>query len=144
MFYQQFHENAMHQMVRTMRVPVGRFNIPRTELPQIKDQQDFLKWLNITQAVPYSTDVGPPTAVQPIQADLSHNKILGMMQSNDAKIPSPFIISSDGYILDGHHRWASILNKTPHFRCTFRRVSLPMEKLLPLARKYPRAAYENV
>jgi hypothetical protein len=124
MFFHQFHENAMHQMVRTIRVPIGKFNIPRKELPQIKNQPDFLKWLTL-KAIPYSTDIGPPSAAQPIQADLSHNKILGMMQSNDAKIAAPFIISSDGYILDGHHRWASIFNKTPYYRCTFRRVSLP-------------------
>jgi hypothetical protein len=143
MIFQRFHENAMHQMVRTLRVPVGKFNIPRTELSQIKDQPHFLDWLT-DQGIPFSVDVGSPSTVQPIQTDLSHNKILGMMQSDDEKIHAPFIISSDGYILDGHHRWASILNKTPYYRCTFRRVSLPMEKLLPMARKYPRVSYENV
>jgi len=84
-FFGQFSENAMNQMKRTIRMPIGSFTIPRNELPQIKNVPLFLKWL-YNQDIKYFRDEIRVDKLKPIQTDLSHNKILGMMQSDDPNI----------------------------------------------------------
>lgn len=59
-----------------------------------------------------------PMALKATQAELSGEKVSGMMgalekgkEGNPAydAITAPIYVSPDGYILDGHHRWAAIV-----------------------------------
>ena len=74
----------------------------RSELPQIDDNEDLKKDLNIT---PGEKTLGE---LKPTQKDFDENKILTMI-AGGFKRPNEYVISKDGYILDGHHRWASSL-----------------------------------
>lgn len=42
----------------------------------------------------------------------------------------PIVVSSDGYILDGHHRWSALLTISPDQTMTTIKVDLPMKEIL--------------
>ena len=57
------------------------------------------------------------SALKPSQKEIKLGQALGMAVSMAGRLPGPFkdgpggdlgaVISSDGYIMDGHHRWAA-------------------------------------
>ena len=66
----------------------------RTELPQIpgKLREDFLQSLNVD----YEDVIAKPKDLQPLQEFVSEA---------NSKSKKPLLISIDGFIIDGHHRW---------------------------------------
>jgi len=50
---------------------------------------------------------------------------------------SPILVSSDGYILDGHHRWSAALTADPEKEMNVRVIDMPMDKLLEESFKEP-------
>jgi hypothetical protein len=111
--------------------------IPRSEMPQFKgtpqpgspadklpkdengeaDTEEFFKQMLNKEGI----KVSEPTAVQPdklkaTQSELVGVKVAGMSKVLDnpdhpayAKITAPIYVSNDGYVLDGHHRWAAVV-----------------------------------
>jgi len=113
--------------------------IPRAEMPQIRaiDVPEFLESLKAkgikVESLPQR--VGD---LKPTQAELNMEKVAAMkgMPSIQEK---PIITSRDGYILDGHHRWAGIfLDNKEHTIPTYK-VDLPMKELLTTAAAFPKA-----
>jgi len=59
-----------------------------------------------------STRVDVPSAsLRPSQAQLDGPKIAKRMVQKDYRPSSPIFISRDGYIVDGHHRWAAVVGR---------------------------------
>jgi len=113
----------------------GNKGIPRKDMPQLKgkptpgswadknlekdkngevDGEDafkaFLKQSNI-KLEPEEVDVAQLKATQ---TELVGPKVAGMLQAlkkdpNHPAITAPIFVSKDGYVLDGHHRWASMV-----------------------------------
>ncbi len=87
----------------------------------------------------------PVGSLKATQREISGPKVLGMAQrvkDDDAfarKIREPVIVSRDGYILDGHHRWATMVSLDPSNQMQVNRVDLPIHALLQSA-----LAYEGV
>jgi hypothetical protein len=52
---------------------------------------------------------------------------------------SPIVISNDGHILDGHHRWAALLTLGPDMTMNAIKVDLPMHELLEKSFETPGA-----
>jgi hypothetical protein len=78
----------------------GGFNIARSQMPQMNDIQKFLRYLNsigVFYAGEYSV---PISSIKPTQIEFDQEKVDGMELSY-----KPIIISSDWFILDGHHRF---------------------------------------
>ena len=112
----------------------GSAGIRRSEMPQVvgKNVNKFLTHLGSAGIGNQTTDdQGQPLRIdasqlKPTQANGEKAKVMGMIQSmhadprtwfgdpNDPSYkppfppPAPILVSSDGYILDGHHRWAAI------------------------------------
>ena len=93
----------------------GQRVIARSEMPQIPEthRERFIEYL---KAKDISTeDVGvDPLSLNPTQKDLNGPKVGGMLQGTRAAGPTdglgtsdPILVTSDGFILDGHHRWAA-------------------------------------
>ena len=87
---------------------VGGFNIPRASMPQIADQEGFAQYLEFlgvfVQRAPTQL-----SALKPTQTEFDQAKV-------DA-IKAPYgsiIVSSDGYILDGHHRFFAAVADPSH------------------------------
>lgn len=71
-----------------------------------------------------------------IKAKKTYSMAQGFLQgSNNPKgewdpADSPILVSNDGYILDGHHRWSASLTADPEKEMNVRVIDLPMDKLL--------------
>jgi hypothetical protein len=127
------------------------FGIPREEMPQIEGSQvgPFLRFLRehgvSVELIPVR--VG---SVRGTQANVDVDKVAKMVGDlvdapEDHPLRDPVISSNDGYILDGHHRWAArmCLDPTDAAMETWR-VDLPIVELLRLAREFDGATYKAV
>lgn len=83
---------------------------------EINAEPAFLEYLKKNK-VSIKTDTMPATAMKATQNQLNADKVAGMAwalyddpKTKDAAHPlrQPLIVSSDGYVLDGHHRWAAL------------------------------------
>jgi hypothetical protein len=124
--------------------------IPRSEMPQLKTTDDedlaeaFSEYLesqghSVAEGTEFSADL------KATQSQLKGAKVNGMnsaLVSGDGNHPgirAPIIVSSDNYVLDGHHRWASqlvydFMNGVPKVEVEVRKVNLPIRELLELSK----------
>ena len=79
-------------------------------------KRSFLKCLNEKELKSPNHSVCKPDLLKSTQSELKGVKVANMSKvlkdttSQDYKnITAPIFISKDGYVLDGHHRWASIV-----------------------------------
>jgi len=115
----------------------GNKGIPREDMPQFKgtpvpgspadklprdsagevDTEEFFKKMLEKDGVKVSepTEV-PPDRLKATQSELVGVKVAGMSEVLEdpthpayEKITAPIYVSNDGYVLDGHHRWAAIV-----------------------------------
>lgn len=90
--------------------------IPRKMMPQV-DPENKEKWLADTrkQGVKVTEGETDPAKLKPIQSEISAAKVGGIMGAiesgkmdlDSGKLADRIIISKDGYVVDGHHRWAA-------------------------------------
>lgn len=85
--------------------------IPRIKMPQLPDEKgdEFQKYL---KSKGHKTSEGQEAAsyLRATQSELVGVKVSGIMKFFRNKKPEtdpPLFISKDGYIVDGHHRWAA-------------------------------------
>jgi hypothetical protein len=95
--------------------------IPGTQsslLPSGKDGKVSIEKPLIDELQSRGVEVKPKKVdasyLKPTQGELDGYKVIGMIQAleknaTDPKITAPIFVSRDGYILDGHHRWAAIV-----------------------------------
>lgn len=119
--------------------------ISREELPQIPANliKEFLEWLH-NQRIAYDTGFVYPTNVKASQSDLNVDKIKTLMNDNPEALAKPIIVSKDGYILDGHHRWAALLYKSPHTKIPAYRINVSIYELIDLGNKFPKSFNKDI
>ena len=140
--------------------------IPREEMPQFKGKavegsraagmetdkdgevdtepvfREMLKEKNIKVL---QTEV-PADKLKATQKDLVGGKVIGMMGAlekdpNHPKITAPIYVSRDGYVIDGHHRWAAIVAhnaKNPNNPIPMKTTVIDMDikDAIPMANKF--------
>lgn len=119
--------------------------IPRAEMPQIPKEYfgDFLaqlkrKGFTVKRG---RTAVGRLKATQrDINAGLVRRVLEGYASGAYDPTKAPVVVSKDGYILDGHHRWAAMVMHDPSARLSTYRVSAPITTLLREADAFPHTA----
>ena len=121
--------------------------VAREEMPQISsgDVQDFRSWLE-SQGVASKPDKVSVADLKPIQKELNMEKVDGMMQAKSQEylaFGKPAIISSDNYLVDGHHRWWAVRMMEEGGMFGVIRVDMPIRELLELAREYPKVSYKG-
>jgi hypothetical protein len=115
----------------------GNKGIPREDMPQFKgtpipgspadklpkdesgeaDTEEFFKQMLNKQGIKVSEPTSvPPDRLKATQSELVGVKVAGMSKVLDdpnhpayGKITAPIYVSNDGYVLDGHHRWAAVV-----------------------------------
>lgn len=121
--------------------------IPRSKMPQIKQDKidDFLKYLK-QEKVTISNVQLPADEIKPTQRELDSVKVEKIIKDilNHNIKDQKYIISSDNYILDGHHRWAAYIEVSPKTKLNCQRVSIPMTKLLELAHQFEGVGYKEI
>ena len=122
------------------------------ETSQIFDQMLDKEGIKISEPTPV-----PPDSLKATQSELVGPKVIGMMgvldkdcnnQECDDKakqdyknITDPIYVSNDGYVVDGHHRWAAISsynikNPDKQIPMNVRVIDDTIDKVIPKANKF--------
>ena len=119
-----------------IHIPNETLNISRDMMPQIgSDHDSFLKHLS-TNGFKYSHEMVDPKTLKATQKEFSHKIIRSIIRTKPKLKPS--IISREGYILDGHHRWLGHMNSTPEKKIAVVRVHTGILDLMAAANSYPK------
>lgn len=148
----------------------GNKGVPRAEMPQFKgtpepgspadklprdkagevDTEEFFKQMLEKDGVKVSKPTPvPPDRLRSTQSELVGVKVAGMSQVLETgpdhpaygAITAPIYVSNDGYVLDGHHRWAAIVahnakNPDNQIPMQVRVIDEPIEPLVKRSNKF--------
>lgn len=121
----------------------GNLGIERTAMPQIRSAAlpGFLKDLE-SRGVRITHEDVKANTLRATQATMHSPAIGDLAQSGkDVTAERRIIISGDGFVLDGHHRWAAAHVRNPASRVQVIRVHLPIGELLQEAHAHEGVEY---
>lgn len=80
----------------------------------------------------------PAGLLLPTQSQIWLEKIVKTLKKGGASTASrnPIVVSADNYILDGHHRWASVMAEKPFMPMAVLQFNLPIKKLIGYGLEY--------
>jgi hypothetical protein len=144
----------------------GNKGIERAKMPQFKgtpqpgseadkmqkdkngevDTEDMFKKMLQDKGIKVSEPTAVPAdQLKATQTELVGAKVAGMTKALEADpnhpgITAPIYVSSDGYVLDGHHRWAAVTsNEIASGRpanMNVRVIDMPIDKLVELSNQF--------
>lgn len=119
--------------------------IPRHKMPQIESKNvplflDFLHHKKIRN----NKEKVVVSSLLPTQSEYNDGKVKAMVNIPDDVLSKPVIVSSDNYILDGHHRYSAMLLKDPNRMFEVYRVHTKIDDLLRLAKEFPLTFYKGI
>jgi hypothetical protein len=111
----------------------GTLGIPRAEMPQVKAEHrgpmvNFLAARGVT----HREGMVPADTLKPTQAEFSPERVARARESNSDR---SILVSSDGYVLDGHHQWLAAREKGDNVKAIV--LDAPIRDLLPLVHEFP-------
>lgn len=109
-------------------------NIPRAEMPQIKAENRgaMVNFMN-ARDISHEQDEVPASSLKPTQQEFSPAKVKKAMEFEGGN--RSILVSSDNYVLDGHHQWLAAREKGEPVKVI--RLNAPIEQLVPLAKEMP-------
>ena len=113
----------------------GTLGIPRAQMPQIKgaDRSALLQFLR-ARGIDYEKVSVDPLQLRPTQAEFSLKKTAKWLEVREG-VDRSVLISSDNYVLDGHHQWlGSMAIERPQEAIRF---SAPIRELLAAVAEFP-------
>lgn len=118
----------------------GTLGVPRADMPQIKAEHRgaMVNFLN-ARGIAHQEGTVPASELKPTQKEFSREKVakaLGFEGGNRS-----ILVSSDGYVLDGHHQWMAAREKGEEVKAI--RLDAPMSELLSVAREFPSATTDD-
>lgn len=124
-------------------------NRKREDMPQIKgDNLDsvLLHFAQSSKGANVTKTKMKLSQMKPSQNEMSDSKIKKMLRKSTRQmINNPFLVSRDGYIMDGHHRWAADLERYGEDHQTdVYKVTLDAEELLKRLNKLKHSYKESL
>jgi len=121
----------------------GNLGIDRLEMPQIPSKA-LPAFLDETRAsgIRVTGRTVPASALRATQSEL-HRADVEKNFRRQTQLEKPLVVSGDGFILDGHHRWAAIRALDPHGAVNVVEVGLPIRALLKHAHAFSGVAYKK-
>lgn len=116
-------------------------NIPRANMPQIKSQHrgamvQFLK----ARGIAHNQEDVAPNTLKPSQAEFSPAKVQKARGFEGEQ--RSILVSSDNYVVDGHHQWLSSLD-TPEKPIPIIRLDAPIQPLLLEVARFPSSGVDE-
>lgn len=114
-------------------------NIHRSKMPQIQGQhfKDFSKWLD-KEGISYKIDKVDAKKLHASQEMIHYDKVDTIIKMG-LKDGRPVLVSSDMFVLDGHHRvFAHRILKKPINSMV---IDMPIKALLEKLKKYDKTTY---
>jgi len=133
---------SFKKYVSELNVPAKKdtMDIPRQDMPQIKskDLQDFFKFLKgkKVNTVKKTLDAGKLKATQGEFDKEKIQKAMDDIESGDMP-DKPIVVSKDGYVIDGHHRWLAYVNLGRGIDVY--EVNASAKNLITLMNEYPKS-----
>lgn len=112
----------------------GTLKIPRAEMPQIKAEHrgamtQFLK----ARGIEHEQATVQAAELKPTQAEFSPSKVAKAMEFDGGD--RSILVSSDGYVLDGHHQW--LAKRERGEQVDIIRFDAPIQQLVKQAHEFP-------
>ena len=123
--------------------------VSRMELPQIKstDVPEFIDWLESkgVDSLKTSMEVGE---LIPVQKEINLEKTDSMAAKHEAgeidlSTGKPVMVSSDEYLVDGHHRWYALRELNPSNKLDAVMIDSPILELISLMKEFPKTSYKR-
>lgn len=122
--------------------------VSRGDMPQVPTnaKAEFIQELNKSGISSQNLQVNP-LDLNPVQKEIQAEKSGGIMSREEAKNADPrlvpdsgrSIVSSDNYIMDGHHRWAAysaMALEDPNVKIPVIKVDMTHEDLMPVLQAF--------
>jgi hypothetical protein len=163
-----FKENPFHKLAEMLKKSnnfcdvepkycVTSLDIDRKDMPQvyeefIPDYVDFLEKQGIDSQMKYNVQVSD---LKPTQKNISveriskilHRLLSGYYTGENGQLLNPLkrvvIATKDGYLLDGHHRWATSLFLSPKNTITVLEINADIADLIPITKGFKKTEYQE-
>jgi len=118
----------------------GNYGVDRKDMPQFpKDKAEELVQALRDKKVPVDEVEVPVKDLKATQDEINAKKVIGMAKAMKGGTFHPggaVYVSKDGYVLDGHHRWAAawLLDRDSKIKVV--RLGMDMDHLLAFADEY--------
>lgn len=123
-----------------IKIPKIGLTFAREHMPQLGPQDQFLKKLK-DAGIKYEHVSVDPGTLKASQMEFDHDAVRSII-NNPKKVKSGVVISADGYILDGHHRWLAAYNKGVKIHAV--RVHLPILELIRTVKSFSNTHYKSI
>lgn len=123
----------MKYLKENIEVPKIGMTFSRSLMPQIDNHEEYIKYLD-NKNISYVKQKLPTSDLKSTQMEFDKDKVAEIMNSREAA--KPIIVSNDGYILDGHHRWLADYNKDKNAKTSSIVVNLPILELMRVSKYY--------
>jgi len=120
--------NNLHIIVESVDVPAIGMTFSRALMPQIDNQKQFLSQMK-KRGIRVVKKHCDPKVLKSTQSEFDADKVSDMSNSKLKEI----IISKDGYVLDGHHRWLAAHNDGK--KIVAYEVDLPILELMRVSKE---------
>jgi predicted kinase len=125
--------------VDTKKLLEGNLGIKRVDMPQIRSFKlnDFLAKLR-EKGIGTKEGAHPVSKLRSTQSEIHAEHVQEIISDPKMRpnLDKTVIVSKDGYLLDGHHRWAALSTIDPDSKIKTVSVNLPIKKLLKEAGAY--------
>lgn len=127
--------------------PKDTLGVARKDMPQIhKDHYpEFIRYLK-DHGASVSTKRVHAKELKPVQSEFSDTGVKKMMKNKNPNKGTtrdkPLIVSSDNYIIDGHHRWLASFNLDEDI--PIMQFSIPIKKMFQLVKDFKHTTYKDI
>lgn len=131
--------------INNVMIPTGNLGAMRSQMPQIDQQYQaaYVAWLE-TQGVKSKRQDMPVAALKLAQNEINKSKVFKLMQLyRDGKKVAPIIVSSDGFVIDGSHRFVAVYNVDKYGSIPTIRVEMQAMALIALTQRFPRTKFRS-
>jgi hypothetical protein len=125
--------------------PPQNLGYDRINMPQIEDDQqiNFFKYLD-RHGVKFRKKNVKVDTIKPAQKDLRVDVASQLLMSNSPKLKKPLLVSSDMYLMDGHHRWLALMFGNPSQKLNVIIIGMTGKQLLDVMRKFDAVQFKGI
>lgn len=119
----------LNTVINSLNVPVGNLGVTRAQMPQFGSTSKLRQALN-AKGINYTDDTTNVSNIRLAQSEINKTKVFKLMRkirSKGINAMDEIVVSRDGYVLDGSHRFVAKYNQSK--RATIPSLTVDMDAL---------------